>query len=278
MARTGRVLARECDVTVNPLLGERLAVQLEVRHGFFTREGGVSGGVYEGLNCGLREGGDDPSAVRENRRLAAAALGVRPDRLLLGRQVHGSRVVTDREVANAEKPPEADAILSRTPGVAVGVLTADCVPVLLAESLAGVVAAVHVGWRGALSGAVEAAVSAMAAEGAMRECTVAAVGPAISAARYEVGPEFREEFLDRDPFSAAHFRRDAASGRICFDLPGYVFCRLAEARVACIESLGLCTYGDPARFFSHRRARHRGEAGHGLQLSAIAVVTEEGAA
>ncbi len=187
------------------------------------------------------------------------------------RQTHGAIAVkVDRRNEDPGRR-EADAVVSRSPGIAVAVTTADCAPVLLAEPFAGVVAAAHAGWRGALGGILESAVRAMETAGAHAPRIVAAVGPTVTASHYEVGPEFRERFLAEDPTSAAQFRGGTGGEPVRFDLPGYVVCRLAAVGVGCVEDLRLCTYADETRFFSCRRARHRGEPGFGLLLSAIAL-------
>lgn len=245
-----------------------------IRHGFFTRAGGVSEGVYASLNCG-RGSRDDPARVAENRARAARRLGVAPGALATVRQVHGVAVhLVEGAGGGGEgqgegKRAEADALATRTPGRAIAVLTADCAPVLLADAGAGVVGAAHAGWRGALAGVVEAAVAAMEELGARREAIVAAIGPCIGRRSYEVGPEFPAPFVDRDPAAAAFFA--PAGARFRFDLEGYVAGRLRAAGLAGVQAAGADTCADERRFFSHRRARLRGEPGHGHGLSAIAL-------
>lgn len=247
-----------------------LADRPGLRHAFFTRQGGVSEGVWSSLNMGLRSG-DRPEHVRENRARAAAAFGVPPERLVIARQVHSAaaRVVT--EPWDAEAAPEVDAIVTDRPGLMLGVLTADCGPLLLADPDAGVIGAVHAGWRGALDGVVEAAAAAMAGLGAAPERIVAALGPCIAQASYEVGPEFATRFLADDPASAACFTDPAANARSRFDLKRYVAVRLRRAGVERIEVMPHDTCADEARFFSFRRTTKRGERQFGLQLSAIAL-------
>jgi YfiH family protein len=235
-----------------------------VPHGFFTRRGGASAGIYAGLNCGPGSR-DDAAAVAANRDAAAAALGAAT--LLTAHQVHGVRAVVADGPWTGERP-QADAVVTATPGVAVGALSADCAPVLLADAEAGVVAAAHAGWRGALAGVVEATVAAMAALGARPGRIAAAVGPCISQRAYEVGPEFVESFLDEDR-AFARFFAQGAGDRALFDLPGFVLDRLRAAGVGRCGWIGRCTYADDALFFSHRRGVHRGEADYGRLLSAI---------
>ncbi len=238
-----------------------------VRHGFFTREGGVSRGVYESLNCGLGSR-DDRALVLENRRRAAERLGCPPGRLATLHQVHGARAVRLAGPGGPEAAPvRADGMVSDRPGVVLGVLTADCVPVLLADPRNGVVGAAHAGWKGALGGIVESTVAAMVSLGARAGSVVAAVGPCIGRGSYRVGPEFRERFVAADAADARHFR--VAGDRHLFDLPGYVLGRLERAGVGGISALGRDTYAEETLFFSYRRACHRGEDDYGRCLSAI---------
>ncbi len=236
-----------------------------VRHGFFTRRGGASSGVFEGLNCG---GGssDQAEIVAMNRRRAAEALGVPQEHLVTVQQVHSDRAVTLD--APPGQRPQADAIVTATPGLAIAVLTADCQPILMADAEAGVIAAVHAGWRGALDGIVEATVAKMETTGARRERIRAAIGPSISQSAYEVGQEFLERFCDDDPANARFFI-NGADGKYLFDLPGYGLKRLREAGVGAAEWTRHCTYRDAGRFYSYRRATHHGEADYGRLLSAI---------
>jgi YfiH family protein len=241
-----------------------------VRHGFFTREGGVSEGIYASLNCGLGSA-DTRDAVQENRGRVARRLGGDPAQLISAHQVHSPLAV----IADAPWPgaaPQADAIVTRTPGLAIGVLTADCAPVLFADREARVVAAAHAGWRGALSGVLEAALAAMESIGARRERIRAAVGPCISQPAYEVGREFRAAFLDAGAGNAAFFKDGADEAHFHFDLPGYCIKRLEEAGVTECESLGHCTYANESLFFSFRRSSHRNEADYGRQISAMLIL------
>ncbi len=237
-----------------------------IRHGFFTRRGGVSSGVYASLNCGLGSR-DSAGDVRENRARVMKRLGGAS--LVSAYQVHSDRAV----IADApwDKAPEADAIVTATPGLAIGVLTADCTPILLADGQAKVVGAAHAGWRGARGGVVAAVIAAMERLGAARERIRAVIGPTISQAAYEVGPEFEAAFLDDAPENQRYFRR-LRDDRPHFDLPAYCRTRLEEAGVGAVEDLRLCTYEDESLFFSFRRATHRLDADYGRQISAILIL------
>ncbi len=239
-----------------------------ITHGFFTREGGVSTGIYASLNCGGGSG-DDRDAVAENRARATAMLGVAPDALATNHQVHGVVVRTLVRPIAGERP-RADAMVTKEQGLALGILTADCVPVLFADSEAGVVGAAHAGWRGALGGVLEATVDAMAALGADRARICSGLGPAIAPASYEVGPEFPAPFLAQDPANARFFA--ASNARFRFDLPGYVRARLARLGLVAIEWTGGDTAADRQHFFSYRRSRLQGEPDYGRLLSAIALL------
>ncbi len=237
-----------------------------VRHGFFTRKGGASSGIFSGLNCG--PGSTDLSeAVAINRARAAQALGADVGHLVTVHQVHSSRVVPVTGPLAAPRP-EADAMVTATPGLILGVLTADCQPVLFADTVAGVIGAAHAGWRGALYGVLEATVTAMEVLGADRRRIRAVIGPTISQAAYEVGPEFVERFRAEDNGSAAYFKR-ATDDRSLFDLPGYSLNRLRAAGIANAVWTGHCTFHDENRFFSYRRSVHRAEADYGRLISAI---------
>lgn len=239
-----------------------------VRHGFFGRPGGVSEGVFASLNVGLRSG-DERARVLENRRRAAAALGLPLERLCIARQVHGTECLAVEEPWPADRPPEADALVTKRPDVLVGVTSADCAPVLLADVGAGVVAAVHAGWRGALAGVLEAAIAGMLAAGADCGRIVAVVGPCIGRRSYEVGPEFRAAFLERDPQSEPFFVEPGEGGRPRFDLEGYCCARLARAGIGRVQATGRDTMAEPSHFFSFRRTTLAGGGPFGLQLSAI---------
>lgn len=241
-----------------------------VRHGFFTREGGVSTGLYESLNCGPGSG-DDPGSVRENRARVSAYLGSGRE-ISTVHQVHGATaVVVDGPVAS-ENRPRADAIVTRTPGVPVGILTADCAPVLFAAPASGVVAAAHAGWRGAVGGVIEATARAMLELGADPKDIRAVVGPCIHQASYEVGPEFESEVLALDASNARFFARTTGEENPRFDLLNYVVARLYDAGVETVSARSECTYRNESRFYSFRRSRHRGEPDYGRQISAIVVI------
>jgi YfiH family protein len=236
-----------------------------IRHAFFTRAGGVSEGIYESLNGGV--GSDDvPAKVAENRARMAAALGVAPDRLLSLYQIHSPNVVVAEAPWDAGSRPRADAIVTRAPRLALGIGTADCGPVLLADPQARVIGAAHAGWRGALTGVIEATVEAME-----RGRIAAAAGPMISQRNYEVGQDLVDRFRDADQDSGRFFRPAERPGHAMFDLPGYIAARLERAGIVQAEDLGLCTYADPAQFYSYRRSTHRAEPDYGRHISAIAL-------
>ncbi|MDF0597832.1 peptidoglycan editing factor PgeF [Psychromarinibacter halotolerans] len=236
-----------------------------VQHGFFTRLGGASSGVFSGLNCGPGSS-DQSDIVKINRARVADAMAVAPEALIGVRQVHSATAVRAEDIG--PDSPRADAMVSATPGLALAILTADCQPVLFADREAGVVGAAHAGWRGALDGVLEATVDLMVEAGARRERITAAIGPTISQSAYEVGPEFQEAFLAADPDNARFFR--AGDGdRQHFDLPGFGLHRLRTAGVGQAEWTRWCTYADPRRFFSYRRSQHRSEADYGRLISVI---------
>ncbi len=250
---------------VQPVLVPELSALPGVRHGFFTRRGGVSEGVYASLNCGAGSR-DSAEAVQENRARVARRLGAH--RLVSAHQVHGASAV----VMHDESPdvrPKADALVTATRGLALGVLTADCAPILLADARAGVVGAAHAGWRGALAGIAEAALDAMEGLGAARRHIHAAIGPCIGPSVYEVGPDFEAEFLKHDPASARFFARAGAQARPTFDLPGYLSHRLRQAGAAVVAVAGICNHTAHGEFFSYRGSQKRGEADYGRQISAI---------
>jgi hypothetical protein len=238
---------------------------LPARHGFFTRRGGASSGIFQGLNCGPGSS-DLADAVDINRARVAAHLDVPPDHLVTVHQVHSVDVVT--VTGPLADRPRADGLVTATPGVALAILTADCQPVLFADATAGVIGAAHAGWRGAQCGVLEATIDAMEAMGAARARIRAVIGPTISQAAYEVGPEFIQTFLDDDPGNARFFAQGKGD-RALFDLPAYGLSRLRAAGVGQAEWTRHCTYSDEARFFSFRRATHRGEADYGRLISAI---------
>lgn len=236
-----------------------------LRHGFFTRKGGASSGIFEGLNCGYGSS-DQTEAVTINRERVALAMGVAPEALAGVHQVHS------RDVVALSAPPEqvirADAMVTATPGLVLMILTADCQPVLFADAQAGVIGAAHAGWRGTLAGVLEATLDAMEALGAKRQNTVAVIGPAISQRAYEVGDDFMDAFLAEDD-AYSRFFAGGPNGRPMFDLPGFGLYRLRAAGIGEAEWTRHCTYGDASRFFSFRRATHLGEADYGRLISAI---------
>lgn len=236
-----------------------------LRHGFFTRRGGASSGVFAGLNCGAGSS-DQSEIVAINRARVADAMDV-PDEQLVGvHQVHSAKVeVVDGPLGFAK--PQADAMVTKTPGIALGVLTADCQPVLFADHDAGVVGAAHAGWRGALDGVLEATIDAMIALGATRETIKAAIGPSISQRAYEVGPEFLDTFLAEDP-QYARFFVNGVEDKFHFDLPGFGLYKLRSAGVDA-EWTRHCTYSDADRFYSYRRTTHAREADYGRLISVI---------
>lgn len=238
---------------------------LACRHGFFTRKGGASSGIFAGLNCGTGST-DQTEIVAINRARVAEAMGLGPEALVTVHQVHSARALPVTGPLSIR--PEADALVTATPGLLLAVLTADCQPVLFCEPEARVIGAAHAGWRGAVDGVLEATIAAMEALGARRSRITAVIGPTISQAAYEVGPEFFDRFRAEDEASSRFF----ASGpgdRFLFDLPGYGLHRLRNAGIGHAEWTGHCTYRDPDRFYSFRRTTHAGEADYGRLISTI---------
>lgn len=241
-----------------------------IRHGFFTRRGGVSEGIYGSLNIGLGSK-DDPARVAENRGRVADAMEVPRARLVTPWQYHSAIALTVERPWTNDDRPEADAVVTRTPGLALGISTADCTPVLFADPDAKVVGAAHAGWRGALAGVLDATVDAMEQLGADRRRIVAVIGPTISQANYEVGDDFRDTFLAADPENACWFAAAPGKAKPHFDLPAYAADRLRRASIGTIVDLGRCTYADEDRFFSFRRTTHRAEPDYGRLISAISL-------
>ena len=244
-----------------------LAAEPGIRHAFFTREGGVSTGIYASLNGGLGSA-DAAEAIVENRKRMAAHMAVAPSHLVSLYQVHSA----DVEVVNGPWPaerPKADAMVSIAPGVALGVSSADCGPILFADSEARVIGAAHSGWKGAFTGVVASTVTAMEKLGARRERILAVLGPTICAAAYEVGPEFVERFKAANPTYARFFTASERAAHAMFDLPAFIGLRAQEAGIGRFVDLSLCTYGDEKRFFSYRRTTHRAEPDYGRLISAI---------
>ena len=250
-------------MTLEILTADSLADQ---RHGFFTRHGGASSGIFQGLNCGFGSS-DQTEAVALNRTRVADAIGVDLENLASVHQYHSPVVLTVAGPLGPDRP-KADAMVSNTPDVALGILTADCAPVLFADVKAGVVGAAHAGWQGALGGVLEATLDAMEALGAARADITAVIGPCISQAAYEVGPEFMDSFLADDPDNSRFFA-GGIKDRVQFDLPAYGLHRLRRAGVGCPEWTRHCTYSDPERFYSYRRCVHHKEADYGRLISVI---------
>lgn len=245
-----------------------ITAPLDAPHGFFTRAGGVSTGQFASLNCSL-SGRDDPKAVAENRARARAALG---GPTLVGLfQVHGPEAIVVDEPWGNDARPQADALVTRRRGIALGIVTADCAPVLFVDAEAGVIGAAHAGWRGALAGVLEATVAAMERLGAARGRIAAAIGPTIRQPSYEVAADMHDAVLAADPAHACFFVDGEQAGRWRFDLPGFCAKALARAGIGHVSDLGLDTYAEPGRFFSYRRATHERAGPIGHQLSAIAL-------
>ena len=251
------------------LESRRLSAIPGLRHGFFGREGGVSSGIYASLNGGIGSR-DDPNHVVENRRRMAAAMGVAPSHFLTVFQIHSPDVAVAEAPWDTASRPRADAIVTRTAGLAIGVTAADCGPVLFVDPRARVIGAAHAGWKGALSGVLESTVQAMEKLGAERSGIVAAIGPLIRQRSYEVGSEFVERFTDADAENARFFVPSHRSGHAMFDLGGFIGMRLAQAGIPIIDDIGIDTYADE-RFYSYRRSVHRSEPDYGRHVHAIAL-------
>ena len=256
------------------LTANNLSNAAGIRHGFFTREGGVSNGIYASLNVGLGSD-DDRENVLENRRRVAAHLGANLNGnplndITTNYQVHSAKAVIIT-AQNATQRREADALVTNTPGIAIGALTADCTPVLFADPIAKVVGAAHAGWRGATTGILEATLSAMRELGSQNENIIAAIGPTISQINYEVGPEFEAQLIEDEPGNAVHFTIPDGKTRAHFNLPEYCRNRLTRASIGQIEDLATCTYQNASLFFSYRRKTHKLEPDYGRQVSAILI-------
>jgi len=249
-----------------------LAAAPGLRHGFFSREGGVSDGIYARLNGGIGSR-DEPDRVAENRRRMAAAMGVEADRFLTAYQIHSPDVAVAEAPWDNASRPRVDAIVTRVPGLAIGVTAADCGPVLFADPGSRVIGAAHAGWKGALSGVLESTIAAMEKLGAARGTMVAAIGPLIRRASYEVGAEFVERFIEGDAQNGRFFIPAARSGHAMFDLGGFIRMRLEGAGIPLIDDLGIDTYADE-RFYSYRRSVHRNEPDYGRHVHAIVLEDE----
>lgn len=255
---------------LNPILAQDLSAVKGIRHGFFTRQGGLSEGIYASLNCGLGSK-DNPETVLENRRRVAEYLGANGGHIVTLHQEHGATAYTvSAPIARAELP-KADAIVSTTPGLAIGVVTADCAPILFADPEAKMVAAAHAGWRGAVNGVIESAIKEMERQGADRRHIHAAVGPCINQAAYEVGEEFEANLMRLDKGNARFFERTPIAAKPHFDLPAYARHRLREAGLERVDMCSPCTNQHESIFFSYRRASARRETDYGRQISAIVV-------
>ncbi|MCP4382065.1 MAG: peptidoglycan editing factor PgeF [Hyphomicrobiales bacterium] len=270
MLRSGRVSWSGEAVKPRPLTHGLLDALPGIRYGFFTREGGVSSGIYRSLNCGIGSR-DDRAFIFKNRARTARTLGIPHGQLATPHQIHSSEAVIVERVWEIGKGPKADAVVTNRAGLAVGVGTADCGPVLFADPGAHVVAAAHAGWRGALDGILESTIEQMESLGAERDRIIAVLGPTISRRHYEVGDEFVASFESANEKNNRFFRPAKRPGHAMFDLPGYIVSRLFNAGVLGAD-MGLCTYADEDRFFSYRRATHRGEADYGRLLSAITLI------
>jgi len=262
--------ASETRSILTPVICPELAAQPGIAHGFFTRHGGVSPGIYASLNCAYGTG-DAPDHIAENLRRATETLGVGETSLCKAHQVHSATVITATEAWVRDVAPQADAIVTATPGLAVGVTTADCLPILMADAKAHVVAAAHAGWKGTLGGIIEATLGAMQALGACAENIIAAIGPGIAQGSYEVGNEFRDRFLQEDSGNQLYFIHGARPGHYLFDLKACAKDRLRDAGISHINVLAHDTCLEENTFFSYRRATLRGESAYGCQLSAIAL-------
>jgi YfiH family protein len=254
---------------MNVFTADNLAELAGIRHGFFGRRGGVSQGVYASLNCGPGSGDARPDVIENRRRAVAALAGDSGARLVTLYQIHSATAVKVTEPWDIGGAPQADAMATNVPGIALGILTADCAPVLLADAQARVIGAAHAGWKGTRAGVIDSVVAAMAGLGAVPARIRAAIGPSISQASYEVGPEFRTDFVQRDAAHARYFVPSARADHWQFDLEACVADALAAAGLADIRRLGLCTYEGTDEFFSFRRTTHRGEPDYGRDISAI---------
>jgi hypothetical protein len=243
-----------------------------LRHAFFTREGGVSNGIYGSLNAGIGSQ-DDPASVTENRRRMAEQIGVLPTHFLTVHQTHSPDVIVATQPWENGSRPKADAIVTRTEGLAIGATAADCGPILLADAGARVIGAAHAGWKGALTGILEAAIAAMEKLGAERGRMIAAIGPLIRQPSYEVGGEFVERFIEADAENALFFLPSVRTGHSMFDLAGYIRRRLETAGILIIDDVGVDTYADE-NFFSYRRSVHRKEPDYGRHVHAIMLERE----
>jgi polyphenol oxidase len=249
----------------------KLSSLLNIKHGFFTREGGVSSGLYSSLNAG-QGSNDAPQNVQENRSRVAAYLGIETTHLMSCYQVHSSDVIVVTKPWDTDNRPKADAMVTNVPNLALGILTADCGPILFADSNERVIGAAHAGWKGAVSGVLENIIAAMETLGAKRENITACLGMTISQKNYEVGQEFLDLFLAENTRNRLYFVPSKTPDHFMFDLPAFIVDRLSKTGIGAVENLALCTYADEKHFFSYRRSTHRKEPDYGRHISAIALV------
>ena len=240
----------------------------DIRHGFFTRQGGISEGIYATLNCGYGSD-DDAKDISNNRAHVATALGLNPEDLITAYQVHSADIVMVDKPWDAKSAPKVDGMVTNKSGIALGILTADCAPILFGDEQAGIIGAAHAGWRGALGGVAQAVISAMSELGASPSTITAAIGPAISATAYEVGPELREAFLEQSQDNDIYFTPSERPDHFMFNLPGYLEDILNQAGLKSVEVIDACTYKSEQKFFSYRRTTHQKQADYGRQISAI---------
>ncbi len=240
----------------------------DIRHGFFDRSGGTSHGLYSSLNCGLGSG-DDKDIVLNNRATVAAHLKLAPPQLITTYQHHSADVITVTNPWSIADAPMADGMVTNVSNIGLGLLTADCAPVLFADTKSRVIGAAHAGWRGAVAGVTDNIITAMENLGSRRSEIIAVIGPAISQGAYEVGPEFIENFLEQDPAHRQFFTASTREKHFMFDLPGYLTQRLERANISAVNCVEKCTYAHEDQFFSYRRATHRNEDDYGRQISVI---------
>ncbi|MEQ8825578.1 MAG: peptidoglycan editing factor PgeF [Filomicrobium sp.] len=256
---------------LSPITAANLSELPGIEHGFFTRQGGVSDGIYAGLNCGMGSR-DDKAKVIENRVRVALHLKSKSPNILTPYQIHSdTALIVDGPFPENEPPPKADALVTKTPNLIIGILTADCGPVLFADTDAGVVGAAHAGWRGAIGGILQSTVAAMETLGAQRDRIDCAIGPCINQLNYEVGPEFFSNFTAKSQVYEKFFQIPSGQKKEHFDLPGFIEAELTKLDIRSISNHAACTYADESRFFSFRRSTHRDEPDYGRQISAISV-------
>lgn len=254
------------------ITADNLSGTLTLRHGFFTRDGGVSEGIFSSLNCGYGSG-DDAENVRQNRENAMSRISSTADVLTTAYQVHSSEVAVVEKLWSIDNRPQVDALVTQVPGIALGIMTADCAPVLFADAEAGVIGAAHAGWKGALGGVLQATIDTMEELGGARSRIIAALGPCIRQQSYEVGPEFKASFITVSTDYETYFLPADRQTHFMFDLATFIMDRLQSLNLASVEDVGVDTYEESNRFFSYRRATHKGEADYGRGLSALVMET-----